>query len=118
MAFGDRLRENRLRHAMTQDRIAEVLTVTKGSVSAWETGRNRPLYDQIIAMCKLFRCRPDDLMGDDLPHLADGVRDAPEQYDTKRAQQSRERSLIAHFRAMSPKVQEALLDVLASRNNG
>jgi transcriptional regulator with XRE-family HTH domain len=116
MNFGERLRQVRTKHDLTQDEVAAALQVTKGSISAWETGRNHPLYEQIIALCNLFRCNPDDLMAGELRHNTSyGVRESAEPYDTKRAQQARERALLVHFRAMSPKLQDSLLDLLTRK---
>lgn len=114
MNFAERLKQMRVRHGLTQDQAAEALQVTKGAISAWENGRNRPLFEQIVSICDLFRCTTDDLMGGELRNNPlYGVREIAEPYDTKRAQQTRERTLLAHFRSMSPKLQEGLIDILA-----
>ena len=116
--FAERLKQMRLKHGLTQDEAAAALQVTKGSISAWENGRNRPLFEQLVSICDLFRCGADDLLGGEIRHNSVyGVRELSESYDTKRAQQARERNLMAHFRAMSPKLQEALLDILTQRPN-
>ena len=114
MHFAERLKQMRLKHGLTQDEAAAALQVTKGSISAWENGRNRPLFEQLVSICDLFRCSADDLMGGEIRHGSSyGVREEGEIYDTKRAQQARERTLLAHFRAMTPRLQEGLIDILA-----
>ena len=114
MNFAERLKQMRLKHGLTQDEAAVALQVTKGSISAWENGRNRPLFEQLVSICDLFRCSADDLLGGEIRHNSMyGVREIAESYDTKRAQQTRERTLMAHFRAMTPRLQEALIDILA-----
>lgn len=42
IATGQRLREERLRHGLTQPQLAEMLGVSNGAVSHLETGRNYP----------------------------------------------------------------------------
>ena len=42
IATGQRLREERLRHGLTQPQLAELLGISNGAVSHLETGRNYP----------------------------------------------------------------------------
>jgi transcriptional regulator with XRE-family HTH domain len=41
-AFHDALRARRERRGLTQDELAEALSVTRATISQWETGRHRP----------------------------------------------------------------------------
>ena len=55
-----RLRSER---AMTQDELAELLDVSRQSVSKWETGTSIPELDKLMKMCDIFGVSLDVLTG-------------------------------------------------------
>ncbi len=60
----------------TQEALAEVLGVTQGNMSAWETGRWQPDIGAINQMCDLFGCTSDFLLGRDVPPTTESERNS------------------------------------------
>lgn len=65
MNIGDRIKENRLKKVLTQDQLAQLLNVSRSTVSSWEVGRNYPDLDTVISICDLFDLSLDSLLRDD-----------------------------------------------------
>lgn len=51
----------------SQEEFAERLSVSRQSVSKWESGASTPELDRIVDICKLFGLTADALIRDDLP---------------------------------------------------
>lgn len=49
-----KLRQERIRRNWTQQNVAEKLNLSKTSVHDIETGKQKPSYDVLIKLCKLF----------------------------------------------------------------
>jgi transcriptional regulator with XRE-family HTH domain len=48
---------------LTQQELAELLSVTEHTVANWENGRNSlDWIDRVVKLCKIFRCSPDQLI--------------------------------------------------------
>lgn len=58
-----RLKEFRKLNKMSQREVAELLDMTQANYWLWEAGRSFPNAKQIIALCKIFHCSPNDLFG-------------------------------------------------------
>ncbi len=54
MKVGDKIKELRKQHRMTQADLAKKLKVAPTAVSAWERHENRPLMDKITILADLF----------------------------------------------------------------
>jgi len=54
MTFGDRLRELRVKNGMTQEALANRLSLEKMSISKYESGKMLPSSSILIALCKIF----------------------------------------------------------------
>jgi transcriptional regulator with XRE-family HTH domain len=52
--FGQRLKVAREKNQMTQEQVADQLSVTKGMVSQYETGRSTPTYENLAKLAQLF----------------------------------------------------------------
>lgn len=63
LKVGEKLKELRYRHGVTQERLAEVLGVTAQSVSRWELGICYPDLELLPAIANYFRVTLDELMG-------------------------------------------------------
>lgn len=48
---------------LTQQQLATRLNISKGIVSAYETGTRYPSYDILIKLATLFKCTTDYLLG-------------------------------------------------------
>ncbi len=60
--FGNRLKAMRKAEGMTQTELGDVLRVTKGTVSSWETGSRSPSVEKLIQLADLFACTTDYLL--------------------------------------------------------
>lgn len=63
MDFGDRLKELRTLHKISQGQLAYKLEVTPGTVAHWEAGRRRPNYEMINKIAAAFDVTVDYLIG-------------------------------------------------------
>ena len=58
-----KLKEFRKRANMTQTDVAEAMNISQSYYSRLEKGKTWPNAKQIIKMCNLFSCTPNDLFG-------------------------------------------------------
>ena len=61
-SLGEALKENRIRCQMTQEFVAETLGVSRQSVSKWENGSSDPNTSNLIALAKLYKISPEQLL--------------------------------------------------------
>lgn len=66
MEFGEKLQNLRKASNLSQEQLADMLGVSRQSVSKWESGVTYPEMDKLIAMAKLFKCSMDDLVNNDV----------------------------------------------------
>lgn len=64
MKFGENLKALRKKSKMSQDELAEKVMVSRQSVSKWENGESYPEMNNILQLCKIFRCDINDLIND------------------------------------------------------
>ena len=62
MTVGDRIQNLRIQKGLTQERLAEMLEVSRQSVSKWELGQAVPDVDKIIRMSELFDVSTDTIL--------------------------------------------------------
>lgn len=65
MAFGEKLKQLREAHGMTQDELAAKIYVSRTAVSKWETNRSYPSIDSLKAIQQLFGTSIDDLLSNE-----------------------------------------------------
>lgn len=58
-----RLKEYRLNAKMSQRDIAKALDISQPYYWSWENGKNFPDAEQILQLCEIFNCSPNDLFG-------------------------------------------------------
>ncbi len=61
--LSDNIRNYRKKLNISQDELAEKLSVSRQSVSLWENGQTQPTIDNIIALSKIFNISSDVLLG-------------------------------------------------------
>ena len=61
-SLGEALKENRIRCQMTQEFVAETLGVSRQSVSKWENGSSDHNTSNLIALAKLYKISPEELL--------------------------------------------------------
>lgn len=66
--IGNRIRKYRKDRELTQEQLAEKINVSKGRVSNWEQGINRPDADVLADICRALNVSPSELLD---VHLSD-----------------------------------------------
>lgn len=61
-SLGEALKKNRIRCQMTQEFVAETLGVSRQSVSKWENGSSDINTSNLIALAKLYKISPEELL--------------------------------------------------------
>lgn len=62
MTIGEQIQNIRIGKGLTQERLAELLQVSRQSVSKWELGQSVPDVEKIIRMSELFDVSTDTLL--------------------------------------------------------
>ncbi len=63
MNFNDRLKQLRQKNKLTQSELAETLNLKPTAISNYESRRNEPSFDKLIALAKYFDVSCDYLLG-------------------------------------------------------
>ncbi|MBR3973213.1 MAG: helix-turn-helix transcriptional regulator [Oscillospiraceae bacterium] len=61
-SLGEALKEHRLRCQMTQEFVAERLSVSRQAVSKWENGTSDPSTSNLLALAKLYGVSAEELL--------------------------------------------------------
>ncbi len=61
-SLGEALKEQRVKHQMTQEFVAEHLGVSRQAVSKWENGTSDPSTSNLLALAKLYGVSAEDLL--------------------------------------------------------
>lgn len=59
----NRLRESREREGLTQEKLAEMVRVSRQTIISIEVGRYVPSLELALKFAQVFRCRIEDLFG-------------------------------------------------------
>lgn len=62
MTIGERLLKLRKEKNISQEELANVLDVSRQTVSKWETDQSTPDFDKIIPLCEYFGITSDELL--------------------------------------------------------
>ena len=60
--IGNRIRKYRKERNMTQEQLAIEINVSKGRISNWEQGLNRPDADILADICRALNVSPSELL--------------------------------------------------------
>ncbi len=71
MGFADELQKARKDKNISQEELAEMLGVSRQSVSKWERSEGYPEVETFIAIAKNLHLSLDDLMHDELSQISD-----------------------------------------------
>lgn len=63
MSIGQKLSDLRKKKGLSQEEVADILGVTRQTISKWETDQSTPDFDKIIPICKLYGLSADELLG-------------------------------------------------------
>lgn len=75
MSFGKTIKSLRRKHDMTQERLADALSISPQAVSRWETDMAMPDISLIAPLCNLFHVTADELLGIDLNRKDETVKE-------------------------------------------
>ena len=64
MTIGKKIYEMRTAADMSQEQLAELLSVTRQSVSKWETDCALPQLDKVLGLCEIFGVSAGELLQD------------------------------------------------------
>lgn len=62
MSIGTRIQQFRINNGLTQEKLAEMLDVSRQSVSKWEMDQSLPEVDKIVLMSKLFGVGTNEIL--------------------------------------------------------
>ena len=64
MTIGEKITELRVAANISQEQLAEKISVSRQSVSKWEMGQALPQIDKVLQLCELFQVSTDELLHD------------------------------------------------------
>ncbi len=64
MSIGNRIQKLRIDNGLTQEQLAEKLSVSRQSISKWEMDQSLPEIDKVVQMSRLFSVGTDDILLD------------------------------------------------------
>ena len=66
MTLGEKLLELRKKKGLSQEEVADLLHVTRQTVSKWETNQSTPDFDKIVPICELYEISTEELFRNDM----------------------------------------------------
>lgn len=64
MTIAEKIAHLRIVNNISQEQLAEMLNVTRQSVSKWESGESLPQIDKVMEICEKFKVTADELLND------------------------------------------------------
>jgi len=65
VALGDKIKEYRTGNGMSQEKVAELVGVSRQAVTKWEVGQTAPGTENLFKLAEIFNIRVDDLLEKD-----------------------------------------------------
>lgn len=65
MIIGEQLRDARQQHQLSQEQIAEMLGVSRQTISNWETSRSYPDIERVMRLAEIYHLSLDELLRGD-----------------------------------------------------
>ena len=62
MTIGEKIAKLRLAFGISQEQLAEKISVSRQSVSKWEMDQALPQIDKVLLICSIFNISTDDLL--------------------------------------------------------
>lgn len=66
MTIGEKIQKLRKQHSLSQEALAEKVTVTRQTISKWELGQSTPDLDFIVQLSSIFNVSSDYLIKDEM----------------------------------------------------
>ncbi len=74
MTIGEKIAKLRMAADISQEQLAEKISVSRQSVSKWEMDQALPQIDKVLQICELFDISTDQLLHDEMPVKTPGTR--------------------------------------------
>ena len=76
MSLGEKLLKLRKKKGLSQEEVADILHVTRQTVSKWETDQSMPDFDKVVPICNLYEISTEELFHDEVstPREVEEVR--------------------------------------------
>ena len=84
MKFSDNLYALRKNMKLSQEQLAELVDVSRQSVSKWELGESYPTVENIFKLCSVLKCKMNELINENLSDfelLSDDVKNIEKGYE-------------------------------------
>lgn len=91
MNLGEKLLSLRKKKGLSQEEVADILHVTRQTISKWETNQSMPDFDKVVPICDLYEISTDELFKDGVVSV-DGEIDTVE--DTYSIEHTYKRALF------------------------
>lgn len=62
MTVGEKLLELRKKKGLSQEEVANILNVSRQTISKWETDSSTPDFDKIVPICELYKISANELL--------------------------------------------------------
>lgn len=110
MIMAEKIAALRRRSGWSQEELAEKMSISRQSVSKWESGASIPDLDKILKMSQLFSVSTDYLLKDELeePSPASGP-DAPEEREGRRVSLEEANAFMELSAQLSTKIAFAIM---------
>ena len=69
--LGDKLMELRKKHGYSQQEIADMLSVSRQTISNWESGQGAPALDKACELARRYTISLDELVGNEVRNRAE-----------------------------------------------
>lgn len=66
MSLGEKLLKLRKKKGLSQEEVADILHVTRQTVSKWETDQSMPDFDKVVPICNLYEISTEELFHDEV----------------------------------------------------
>ncbi len=73
MSTGEKIYELRKKKNMSQEELAQVLNVSRQTISKWETGESNHDFDKIVPLCNFFEISTDEFLRGSNPILEEKI---------------------------------------------
>jgi len=76
MSLGEKLLKLRKKKGLSQEEVADILHVTRQTISKWETDQSMPDFDKVVPICNLYEISTEELFHDEVstPREVEEVR--------------------------------------------
>lgn len=66
MTLGEKIKEQRTAHGLSQETLAEAMGVSRQAVTKWEADQSAPSSEKLITLAKLFHISLDELISNEI----------------------------------------------------